>query len=422
MKLLRRIFLGASLIGITLLLTLFILMSAQTAQVQETPSDSGLTLTQNGHRLSITGPSVPADKDSEGFTSGPIQGAVVLVNDGSFENSPSAWIQQTSTNCTNWIANWASTTGFPAYHGLKYFWAGGTCALDGQTPVPNSNSAEQRGVNVPAAQTTLSFWYRASRLGQDDPNSEDFAYVEVNGNRVWDLAMTRANNTNGWVNATVDLSTYANQIVLLKFGAANDQSGGVGNVFFDFVEFRDPLPLVSFIDPETGGMLTYTSPDGLPTIITVPSGAVTDTIALVYTPRGDPGHPLGNLLFAGQAFDLDAHEHLLYLPSILRAPAADDRPAAISRSNATATGAHVTAPAATSSYTFLKPVEILVTYSDDRVPGAEANLYLYYWTGSEWKDAVNTCPNPSGYIRDPVLNTISLSVCHLTRFSVVGAG
>lgn len=419
MKSLRRSFLVPGLVAIALLL-LLILASTRPALVQGPTRESGGASAGDGHSLTITGLNVPvAAGEATAGLAYQVVAPETLVNDGSFEKSPSDWLENDTTGCIPWIDDWSATLGISAHHGARYFWAGGACGPQDQTPAPNSNSAEQR-VSVPATQTALSFWYYAERVDPDDVDSRDFAYVEVNGNRVWELDMVTANNTRGWVNATVDLSTYAGQNALLKLGAINDPIGGVGNVLFDFVEFVDPVPVVGLIDPETGGTLTYTNPDGLVTIITVPPGAVTDTIALAYTPRSDPGHPLGSLEFANQAFDLDGLEHFLYLPSILKAPAAGDRLAATVNDD-TAAGTGSLARAATS-YTFLEPVNIVINYSDANVPGDELDLRLYYWTGSEWQDAVTTCSPQSGYQINETLNTITLSICHLSRFSVVGAG
>ena len=420
MKLPRRVLLGPGLLAITLLLTLIILASTQTALVQEaTPGRN--TTTADGRSPSISGGYAPVSGNGIGVApaANQVTTPTALINDGSFENLPSAWQEQDNTGCLPWIGDWSAVIGVVAYHGARYFWAGGACGPQGQTPAPNSNSVEQQSIAVPPAETTLSFWYYAERLDLDDVDGRDFAYVEVNGIQVWELNMVQANNTNGWVNAAVDLSTYAGQSVHLKLGAINDPVGGVGNVYFDFIEFREPAPLVSFISPEAGGVLTYTNPTGLPTIITVPPGAITDTIALVYTPRGGPGHPLGNLQFANRAFDLDGQDNLLYLPSLFNALAIGARPAAAAAGNSA--GAQLAAPIA-GSYTFLKPIDIVITYSDADVPGAESDLRLYYWTGSQWQDAVSTCLPPTGYMINETLNTMALSICHLSRFSMVGAG
>lgn len=412
MKLLRRVLSGSGLVLVVLFLMVVILTSAQAALLQGTTPDSAGA---NGRTPTIAGDYEPQGRSAASADAGQVTSPAALINDGSFENVPSAWQEQASAGCLPWIGDWSAIIDVVAYHGARYFWAGGACGPEGQAPAPNSNSAEQRVV-VPTVETTLSFWYYAERLDPDDPNSGDFAYVEVNGVQVWNLPMVQANNTNGWTSAAVDLGSYAGQGVQLKFGASNDSTSGVGNVYFDYVAFREPAPIVSFINPETGGVLTYTGPNGLPTVITVPAGAVTDTITLAYTPRSGPGHPLGNLQFANKAFDLDGFENLIYLPSLLSAPAGG-RPAAAATGNMARTGS-----TAVSSYTFLQPVNIVINYSDADVPGAENDLRLYYWTGSQWEDAATTCSPQSQYDINPTLNTMALSICHLSRFSVVGAG
>ena len=65
----------------------------------------------------------------------------------------------------------------------------------------------------------LSFWYISYRVDADDA-AVDNAYVEVDGNVLWSLDLTEANNTfPDWVNVTVDLSAYVGQTVSLKIGA-----------------------------------------------------------------------------------------------------------------------------------------------------------------------------------------------------------
>ena len=154
-----------------------------------------------------------------------------LINDGDFENATSAWTEVDNTGCTPWIGDWFSIVGIVAYHGSQYFWAGGYCGA------ANSNSATQ-SILIPTGSPILSFYYRAARTDADDTTNGS-AYVKVNGTQVWSLSMVQANNTTSWVKVTVDLSAYAGQTVSLALGADNVGTG-IGNVFFDYLEWNAP--------------------------------------------------------------------------------------------------------------------------------------------------------------------------------------
>ncbi len=171
-----------------------------------------------------------------------------LVNDGSFENGPppaSAWEEDKNTAC-EWIGNWP--TG--AYHGAYDFWAGGYCKVD-EHAYPNSNSVSQL-LYVPRADPTLYFYYLLIRIDSDDPIPDDYAYVQVNGDQVWQKYLTDAQSTYAWVGTSVDLSAYAGQIIELKLGA-HSQGELTGNIHYDYIQLgygartegTDPMPTPS---------------------------------------------------------------------------------------------------------------------------------------------------------------------------------
>lgn len=126
-----------------------------------------------------------------------------------------------------------------------------------------------------------------------------------------------------------------------------------------------------------GGSLTSYHGD---TTITIPSGAITATIVLTYTPAyGMP--PSGNLIGIGHVFDLTA----VY--------AANGQPAQI-------------VPGQT--YT------ILVRYTDEeKGPAIEDTLALYYWNGNQWVE------EPSSVV-DPVANTVTATPNHFSLWAVFG--
>lgn len=66
-----------------------------------------------------------------------------------------------------------------------------------------------------------------------------------------------------------------------------------------------------------------------------------------------------------------------------------------------------------------------MTYTDANVQGINENsLLLFYWdTNTEtWLDAASTCSPKSPYIRNLEQNTLSVQICHLTEFALMGNG
>ena len=123
------------------------------------------------------------------------------------------------------------------------------------------------------------------------------------------------------------------------------------------------------------------------TLITVPAGAAGVDFYLEYTPMRAPSHPVEPLASANQSFDLSAFD-------IQNNPIAQ----------------------------FTLPLTIHVSYEDEMLGDVrEETLGLYYWniSSGSWEDAVNSCPG-GGYTRNAQENWISLTVCHLCEFSLMG--
>lgn len=142
------------------------------------------------------------------------------------------------------------------------------------------------------------------------------------------------------------------------------------------------------VEPGVGGILVYTDPQGLPTTVEVPAGAVTGTLELRYTPVSTLTSAIPtNLRFANHAFDLEAYRNDLLIPGF------------------TFSGTGIT---------------ITITYSDNDIAGLnEGELKLYYWDvgSSAWVDAATTCP--ANYIRQPELNKLGIPICHLSRWGIM---
>jgi hypothetical protein len=132
--------------------------------------------------------------------------------------------------------------------------------------------------------------------------------------------------------------------------------------------------------------LCYTDTQGLTTTLTFPRGAVTETTTVVLTPTIASGS--ADLTFAGHAFDLEAYQGGERQPG----------------------------------FTFREPVTVTIHYSeqDTRLVSDESQLTLRWWDGSTWQDAKETCSPPSGYVRDETKRVLSVPICHLSHFALLG--
>ncbi len=73
-------------------------------------------------------------------------------------------------------------------------------------------------------------------------------------------------------------------------------------------------------------------------------------------------------------------------------------------------------------FAFETPVTVTIHYSDldVRVVSDESRLALMRWTESGWEDAAQTCTPPSDYVRDLENNVLSVAICHLSEFALLG--
>jgi hypothetical protein len=122
------------------------------------------------------------------------------------------------------------------------------------------------------------------------------------------------------------------------------------------------------------------------TIINIPSGAVTESVTLFYSPI--PSVPLPSEFgFANHAFELDA-----YLNNTI-----------------------------ILDFVFQIPVTITIHYLDSDVTGLdETQLALMVFEGNSWQDTATTCLPISSYNRDLVNNLLSVPICHLSTYALFG--
>ena len=159
----------------------------------------------------------------------------------------------------------------------------------------------------------------------------------------------------------------------------------------DFLALKNPQWYLNqsaeAVIPVGGG--TLTSQDDQTTIIFPPNIVSTPT-AFEIVPQPAPQNDTGAMQFANQSFEINALD-------------ANGDPLA--------------------EYTFSQPVTITLDYTDSDVAGLdEATLRLYYWDDltSDWKDAAASCSPVSTYTRELDQNRLSVNICHLSEFALLG--
>ncbi|NKQ37531.1 MAG: hypothetical protein HF973_18195 [Chloroflexi bacterium] len=382
---------------------------------------------------------VPAmTQDNSGERDAGITAVAGIIPDGSFEDMPSLWIEGDLTNprCSpapSAIGDWSALSGFPAFDGVQTFLAGSYCdngQSGGQSPV-RSNYVEQR-LSVPPDVSGLSFWF-AAHSDSAVPTGEDTAYIEFRdpvNQTVLPGKTIMLDGTvldKGWLHGSVDISPFAGQDVIVRFGVFNTDPVYASSVLFDFIEWGEAPATSVPVDPANGGQLDYYGPLGLTTQVIVPGGAVSQTTSIWYRPAGSPGFPLNSvvplggtaLTYAGIAFDLDAFDEFVYLPLITKSSSGQGNAQSVFGLNA----ASPQAPAETTRFFFNTPISITIYYDETRLNGIpEDQLYLYYWdpAAQMWQDVADSCNPALSYVRDVDNNFFTVQVCHFSRMSVVG--
>jgi hypothetical protein len=158
--------------------------------------------------------------------------------------------------------------------------------------------------------------------------------------------------------------------------------GGIPTVFAGTGEgiFRRRLGDRVDVQPGVDAALQFTSTQGTTVTVEVPGTAVNQTISLLYIEIPNLANPDSTLVFAGQAFNLNAFTN----------------------------GEKV------SPFIFQTPVVVTIEYSDSNVDGlSEEQLHLMYNDAGTWMDAA--C---GAYIRDLGENWVQVPICHLSQFGL----
>ena len=152
---------------------------------------------------------------------------------------------------------------------------------------------------------------------------------------------------------------------------------------------KGAIPTTFTVAPGSQTSLDFEFPSGGSLNALIPSGALAETSAIVFTPDTDVDERMpGGLFRSGKRFDL------MVCPGNLC-----DEP-----------------------YVFGDIVTLTLHYTDADVQALiEDELYLYVWDGSQWVDIVQDCGGPPlGYVRDPAQNSLGVPVCHFSRFVMNG--
>jgi len=140
------------------------------------------------------------------------------------------------------------------------------------------------------------------------------------------------------------------------------------------------------IQGESGGTLISHDEN---TEITIPPDAINGEVTFLFDPQPTPSLATGSLNFAGNSFELTAWDEA-------------EEPVT----------------------TFAQPLVITISYDEGSLgPSPEDSLILYYWdeTQAAWLDAVTTCEGGE-YTRNLAENWLSLPICHLSEFALLGEG
>ncbi|WP_409485095.1 M4 family metallopeptidase [Arsenicicoccus dermatophilus] len=169
---------------------------------------------------SPTGTATPTSTGTATPTSTPQPGGSVVVN-GDFEAGQSGWTGSTGPITDN--------SGRKAHSGNWKLWLGGNGS--------SGTEYEQQTIKVPAGSPKLTYWVAIDTAETSYYSKYDTAKVQVidDGTKVAYTVASYSNldKTSGYVQKTVDLSSYAGKTVTLKFTSTEDSMNQTSFVFDD---------------------------------------------------------------------------------------------------------------------------------------------------------------------------------------------
>jgi hypothetical protein len=234
-----------------------------------------------------------------------------------------------------------------------------------------SNYGAQVAVAAPGSSIYSTYWNGSSTYAHMSGTSMAAPHVAGLAGLLFAQDDTRSNAT---VRSLIEETTD-------DLGDAGwDQYYGYGRIN----AYRALGTVSAVIDPVAGGSLTAANGDLTLDFLT---GSVTSTTTVTYTPNASPSNPIGDLVFANMACDLEATD---------------------------GQGDPVTQ--------FDPPYTLTLLYQDSDWQDAgiedESTLNLYHWNGSQW-EAILPCP---GCSLDTVNDELVAVLDHFSEFGLLGDG
>ncbi len=232
-----------------------------------------------------------------------------------------------------------------------------------------SNYGAQVAVAAPGSSIYSTYWSSGSTYAHMSGTSMSAPHVAG-------LAALLFSQDGGRTNATV--RSLIEETADDLGDAGWDQYYGYGRIN----AYRALGTVSAVIEPATGGSLSADNGD---LTLDFPPGSVTNSTTVTYTPNASPNNPIGDLVFANMACDLEATD---------------------------GEGTPVTQ--------FDPPYTLTLLYQDSDWQDAgindESTLNLYHWNGSQWEAAL-PC---SGCSLDTVNNTLIAVLGHFSEFGFLG--
>lgn len=147
--------------------------------------------------------------------------SITGISNGFFEAGSTGWVEY-SSNGWNLIVNNGFPSGVTPHSGSWMVWLGGD---------DNEIGYIQQQITVPVGSSFLSNWHW---IASADDCGYDIAKINVNNTTVEEYDLCSTASTGGWVEHTVDLSSYAGQSVAFQIGVETDGSTN-SNLFIDDV-------------------------------------------------------------------------------------------------------------------------------------------------------------------------------------------
>ena len=147
-----------------------------------------------------------------------------------------------------------------------------------------------------------------------------------------------------------------------------------------------PEPVSLEFTPGISATVIYTDTQGLPTWLDIPADASGASMTLQVVPTVAEGAT--GYAFAGHAFELIAGQENTLAPD----------------------------------FTFNSPITVTIQYSveDTAVVSDIDTLALWWWDGSTWQDAVQSCSPATSYKLDPDNKTLEVPICQTGAYKLMG--